>query len=46
MNLMVYWADERDPTEFENPTDIKTTGDMVFINGEYYPDVEALHVTD
>ena len=44
MNLTVYWADERDSTEFENVTDIETTGDMAVIDGEYYTEVEGLKV--
>ena len=45
MNLTVYWADERDPTEFENVADIETTGDMAVIDGEYYTGVDGLKVT-
>ena len=44
MNLTVYWADERDPTEFENVADIETTRDMAVIDGEYYTEVEGLKV--
>ena len=44
MNLTVYWADERDPTEFENVADIETTGDMAVIDGEYYTGVDGLKV--